>query len=118
MDPKGTKTFWDSGPSREILQWLTDLVVRHRVAPSPQEATDKKLNLNLGHYVISVHTVPTPAVCKAVEGKLTWEHEPGMRRRARPGGALSAPDTALGTGAGGYAAGAGPEALPDLTSGR
>jgi multiple sugar transport system substrate-binding protein len=76
IDAKGTKTSWDSGPSREILQWLTDLVVRHRVAPSPQESTDKKLNFNLGQYALSVHTVPTPAIAKGIEGKFSWELMP------------------------------------------
>jgi multiple sugar transport system substrate-binding protein len=73
MDAKGTKTSWDSGPSREILQWLTDLAQRHRVAPTVQESTDKKLSFNTGHYAISVHTVPTPNITRAVEGKFTWE---------------------------------------------
>jgi multiple sugar transport system substrate-binding protein len=73
MDAKGTRTSWDSAPSREILQWLTDLVQRHRVAPTPQEATDKKLSFNLGHYAIAVHTVPTPNISRAVEGKFSWE---------------------------------------------
>ncbi|HEX2034337.1 MAG TPA: extracellular solute-binding protein [Chloroflexota bacterium] len=73
IDAKGTKTSWDSGPSREILGWLADLVLRHRVAPAPRESTEQRLNFNNGHYAISVHTVPTPAIAKAVEGKFAWE---------------------------------------------
>ena len=37
MDAKGTKTSWDTPAGREILQWWADLVLRHRVAPSPRE---------------------------------------------------------------------------------
>ncbi|HEX2035760.1 MAG TPA: hypothetical protein VHS99_16405 [Chloroflexota bacterium] len=73
MDAKGTKTSWDSPAARPILQWLADLVLRYRVAPSPAEAAELKLNFNQGHYVLTELTVPTPAITRAIDGKFQWE---------------------------------------------
>jgi ABC-type glycerol-3-phosphate transport system substrate-binding protein len=76
MDAKGTKTSFDSAPSREILQWLVDLVQRHRVAPSAAENTEKKLRFGLGNFALSYGTVPTPNISKEVEGKFAWQIMP------------------------------------------
>ncbi|MGH2353896.1 MAG: hypothetical protein ACRDJN_20005 [Chloroflexota bacterium] len=73
MDAKGTKTYFDTPAARPILQWLADLVLRYRVAPSPREASEKKLNFNAGNYVMTELTVPTPAITKNVDGRFEWE---------------------------------------------
>jgi ABC-type glycerol-3-phosphate transport system substrate-binding protein len=79
MDAKGTKTSWDSSASREILQWLTDLAQRHRVAPTPAEAAEKKLSFNTGNYAIAFNTVATPAISRAIDGKFQWALAPTPR---------------------------------------
>ncbi|MGH2368368.1 MAG: hypothetical protein ACRDI2_09215, partial [Chloroflexota bacterium] len=72
MDAKGTKTYWDRPASREILQWIADLVLRWRVTPSPREASEKKLNFQNGNYAIGLRTVPSPAITERVDGKFDW----------------------------------------------
>lgn len=73
MDEKGTKSYWDRPESIEILQWLADLVLRYQVAPSPREASEKRLNFNAGNYVMVELTVPSPALNTAIAGKFAWE---------------------------------------------
>jgi multiple sugar transport system substrate-binding protein len=73
LDPKGPKALWDTPKCREVLQWLTDLVVRHRVAPSPKERSDQKLSFYNGNYGMHEFIVPTPAITKRLEGKFAWE---------------------------------------------
>lgn len=79
MDAKGTQTYWDSPAAREVLQWYADLTLRHRVAPSPREAADKKYSFNTGNYAMAHHTVSTPAIAKAIEGKFEWKLAPNPK---------------------------------------
>ena len=79
MDAKGSMTYWDTPPSREILQWYSDLAQRHRVAPTPRDATAKALNFNMGHYAMAHHFSATPAVAAGVAGKFTWAVAPNPK---------------------------------------
>src|SRR6266542_3379579 len=79
MDAKGTMTYWDTPASKEILQWYSDLVQRHRVAPTPRDATAQALNFNLGSYAMAHHIVSTPAIANAVAGKFTWALAPNPK---------------------------------------
>jgi ABC-type glycerol-3-phosphate transport system substrate-binding protein len=79
LDPKGTRSLWDSTPAREVVQWLVDLAQRLRVAPTQKEATDKKLNFNNGQYAINQYAVPSPAITKAIDNRFQWEVAPAPR---------------------------------------
>ena len=73
IEPKGPTALWDTPKAREVLQWLADLVLRHRVAPSPREVSEQKLSFFNGNYAMEELQVPTLAITKGVEGKFAWE---------------------------------------------
>jgi multiple sugar transport system substrate-binding protein len=79
LDPKGTRSLWDTAPVREVVQWLVDLAQRHRVAPTQKEATDKRLNFNNGQFAINQYAVPTQAITKAIDGKFQWDVAPAPK---------------------------------------
>jgi multiple sugar transport system substrate-binding protein len=80
MDAKGTKTSWDTPAGREVLQWWADLVLRHRVAPSPRVITDSKLDFHQGHYaIVSYSNLNPAATTRAIDGRFQWEIAPTAR---------------------------------------
>jgi multiple sugar transport system substrate-binding protein len=79
LDPKGTRSLWDTAPVREVVQWLVDLVQRHRVAPTQREATEKRLSFNNGDYAINQYAVPTPAITRAIDGRFQWDVVPAPK---------------------------------------
>lgn len=79
LNATGTAALWDSPAARPILQWHSDLVLRHRVAPSPAEVAEKKLSFTAGAYAISLHQVPSAAITKAIDGRFGWNILPRPR---------------------------------------
>lgn len=73
LDVKTAKVTWDTPAVREGLQFLADLVLRHRVTPSPKEDAEKKPSFNTGGYAMTPALQPNPAVTKAIDGKFQWE---------------------------------------------
>jgi ABC-type glycerol-3-phosphate transport system substrate-binding protein len=73
LDPKGTTALWDSPGCRAVVQWMVDLAQRHRVFPTPQEKSEKKLNFNNGNFAINPYAQPSPAITKAIDGKFQWD---------------------------------------------
>ena len=82
LNPGGTAALWDTPACRAVVQWMVDLVQRHRVMPTPQEATDKKLNFNAGNYAINPYAQPSPAITKAIDGRFQWDVLPPARHPA------------------------------------
>jgi ABC-type glycerol-3-phosphate transport system substrate-binding protein len=79
LNAAGTAAQWDSAAARPILQWHSDLVLRHRVAPAPRESAEKKLSFANGSYAVSLHQVPSAAITKAIDGKFGWNILPRPR---------------------------------------
>jgi ABC-type glycerol-3-phosphate transport system substrate-binding protein len=73
LNQSGTTAQWDSPACRAVVQWMVDLTQRHRVTPTPAEATEKKLNFNNGNYAINPYAQPSPGITKAVDGKFQWD---------------------------------------------
>jgi ABC-type glycerol-3-phosphate transport system substrate-binding protein len=88
LNDAGTAAQWDSAAARPILQWHSDLVLRHRIAPSPREASELQLGFTKGSYAISLHEVPSPSITKAIDGKFEWNILP-RPRHPRTGKAVS-----------------------------
>jgi ABC-type glycerol-3-phosphate transport system substrate-binding protein len=79
VDAGGTTALWDTAPVRAVLQWHADLVLRHRVAPSPREQAEKRLNFNPGNFATEPHVTPLPSITTAVAGKFAWDILPRPR---------------------------------------
>jgi ABC-type glycerol-3-phosphate transport system substrate-binding protein len=70
--PKNEALF-DRPAAREIIQWQTDLVVKHRVAASPREHAEKRLSFVNGNYATHMQTFANPGVTRDVAGRFQWE---------------------------------------------
>ena len=73
LNANGTMAQWDSPACRAVVQWMVDLTQRHRVTPTPLEATEKKLNFNNGNYAINPYAQPAPSITKAIDGRFQWD---------------------------------------------
>lgn len=73
LNPAGTASLWDSPDCRAVVQWMVDLTQRHRVTPTPAEATEKKFNFNNGNYAINPYAQPAPSITKAIDGRFQWD---------------------------------------------
>ena len=73
LNQNGTATQWDTPACRAVVQWMVDLTQRHRVTPTPAEATEKKLNFNNGNYAIHPYQQPSPGITKAIDGRFRWD---------------------------------------------
>lgn len=73
LDAKANKAQWDSPPVRETLQWLSDLVLRHRVVPSPAEEKEKKPSFENGNLAFNTYKVPGAGLTTAIDGRFQWE---------------------------------------------
>jgi ABC-type glycerol-3-phosphate transport system substrate-binding protein len=73
LDPQGKTALWDQAGPRAVVQWMVDLVQRHRVMPTPQERTDKKLSFNNGNFAIDPYQQPSPGITRAIDGKFQWD---------------------------------------------
>ena len=73
LDVKTQKVTWDAPAVKEALQFIADLVVRHRVAASPKEETEKKPSFVSGGFGIETYLQPNPGVNTSIAGKFQWE---------------------------------------------
>ena len=73
LSATGTMAQWDTPACRNVVQWMVDLTQRHRVTPTPLEATEKRLNFNNGNYAINPYAQPSPAITKAIDGRFQWD---------------------------------------------
>jgi ABC-type glycerol-3-phosphate transport system substrate-binding protein len=76
LTPDGTRTLFDSGGSRQVLQWLTDTVVKYRAAPSNQENADKKPSFALGNFATIIQSSPGAPLTKQIDNRFVWEVMP------------------------------------------
>ena len=89
LNQNGTATLWDTPACRAVVQWMVDLTQRHRVTPTPAEATEKKLNFNNGNYAINPYAQPSPGITKAIDGQFQWDVCPGRSTPGRERGSSS-----------------------------
>lgn len=76
LAPDGLRTLFDSPGSRQVLQHLVDVVVRHRAAPSNVEANDKRPTFQLGNFATTVMSSPGVPLTRQIDGKFVWEVMP------------------------------------------
>jgi multiple sugar transport system substrate-binding protein len=67
------EALFDRPAAREILQWQADLVLRHRVAPSPRELAEQKPSFVNGGIAIHMQTFANPGVTRDIAGRFPWE---------------------------------------------
>jgi ABC-type glycerol-3-phosphate transport system substrate-binding protein len=72
-DPPRREAFFDRPGARELLQWLTDLVVRYGAAPTPRELADKRPTFVNGGIVIHWQTFANPGITTNIAGRFQWE---------------------------------------------
>ncbi|HET7770599.1 MAG TPA: hypothetical protein VFN74_17630, partial [Chloroflexota bacterium] len=73
LDAKTQKVTWDAPAVKEALQFIADLVLRHRVAASPKEEAEKKPAFTSGGIAIETYLQPNPGVNTSIAGKFQWE---------------------------------------------
>jgi multiple sugar transport system substrate-binding protein len=76
LAPDGTRTLFDSAGSKQVMNWVTDIVVKHRAAPSNQENTDLKPSFAAGNYAMIVQSSPGAPLTKQIDGRFQWEIMP------------------------------------------
>jgi multiple sugar transport system substrate-binding protein len=70
VDETHRKALFDTPPVREVLQFLTDIVVRHRVAPAPKELV---ATFTKGENAMAIRENPNPSITAAIGGKFQWD---------------------------------------------
>jgi multiple sugar transport system substrate-binding protein len=76
LAPDGKQTLFDSSASRQVMQHLVDIVVRHRAAPSNAEAADKRPTFQTGGFATIVQSSPGVPLTRQIDGKFVWEVMP------------------------------------------
>lgn len=74
LAPDGTKTLFDSGGSKQVINWLTDVVVKHRAAPNSTESSGK--NFQNGNFATIIQSSPGAPLTKLIDGRFAWEIMP------------------------------------------
>jgi ABC-type glycerol-3-phosphate transport system substrate-binding protein len=76
LTPDGTRTLFDSAPSRDVVGWFVDMVRRYHASPSPTENTTSKPTFPAGNYATAIQSSPGRALTKAIDGRFEWEIMP------------------------------------------
>jgi multiple sugar transport system substrate-binding protein len=69
-----SRNTWDSAASVSLLQWLLDVVHRHRAAPTPQTATDKQLAYDKGNVAMREGLTGSKATQRSIGDRIRWEN--------------------------------------------
>jgi ABC-type glycerol-3-phosphate transport system substrate-binding protein len=72
----GKRTLYDSAGPREVLNWVVDLVTRHRASPSPAENTAKQPSFAKGSLATAIQSSPGRPLTTAIDGRFEWEIMP------------------------------------------
>lgn len=69
LTPDGTKTLFNSAASREVLNWVIDIIAKFRASPNPAEIAEKRPSFPLGNYATAIASSPGSAFNTQIGGK-------------------------------------------------
>lgn len=72
LSKDGKQTLFGGAAGVEALEFLAGLTTRHRVSPTPQQASADKLSFNNGHFAMEINT-PGRQSEQGIAGKFQWD---------------------------------------------
>jgi ABC-type glycerol-3-phosphate transport system substrate-binding protein len=73
LTPDRSRTLFNSGPAREVLNWVVDIITKHRASPNPAEIAEQRPSFAQGSYATAIASSPGSAFNTQIDGRFEWE---------------------------------------------